>query len=176
MLAESSAAQSLTTYAFDSCYNDALYGQAVMTKGGVATTTIKNGMEVNGNFAEGSFPMNYLDNHDKNSYEESAVERFKDTYQTLLTLCFISPGMPLLYTTDEQEYDHAIEFFEKDTVKWKDEPEYAPLITALSKIKQDNAALDSTNRDISFIDADNVNAFAFTRTSGDNTVIYISNL
>ena len=176
MLAESSAAQSLTTYAFDSCYNDALYGQAVMTKGGVATTTIKNGMEVNGNFAEGSFPMNYLDNHDKNSYEESAVERFKDTYQTLLTLCFISPGMPLLYTTDEQEYDHAIEFFEKDSVKWKDDPEYAPLITALSKIKQDNAALDSTNRDISFIDADNVNAFAFSRSSGDNTVIYLSNL
>lgn len=176
MLAETSAAISLTTYAFDSCYNDALYGQSAMVKGGIAVTTVKDGMVPNGNYAEGSFPMNYLDNHDKNSYEMSVVERFRNTYQTLLALSFISPGLPLIYTSNEEGYDHEIEFFEKDTVKWVDNPKYADLIAALSKLKTENAALDSTNREIEFVDVNSPNVFAFTRTSGGNTVIYVSNL
>ena len=176
MLAEASVAQSLTIYAFDSCYNDALYGQALATKGGITTSDIKDSMVVNSNYTEGSFPMNYLDNHDKNSHEMSIVEHYRDTYQTLLALTYIAPGMPLIYTSDEEGYDHEIEFFEKDPVKWDDEPKYAPLITALSKLKQDNAALASTNRDITFIDSGNVNFLACSRTLDDNTVIYISNL
>lgn len=176
MLAEASAAPALTIYAFDSCYNDALYGQAMSVKGGIATSEIGNYMSVSENFEGTSFPMNYLDNHDKNSYESSIVFRFRDTYQPLLALSFIAPGMPMIYTSDEQGYDHEIEFFEKDTVKWDDNPQYAALITALSKLKAENAALASTSRDISFIEPSNDKIFACTRTSGGNTVIYIANL
>ncbi len=176
MLAEASAAQSFTEYAFDSCYNDALYGEATMTKNGVATSSIQNVMSVHQNYIGDSFPMNYLDNHDKNSYEGSIVERFKDTYQTLLALTYITPGIPLIYTSDEEGYDHEIEFFEKDTVKWEDNPKYAELITALSKLKAENAALASTNKEIEFIKTDNSKLFSFSRTNGNNKVIYISNL
>ena len=176
MLAETSAAQSLTEYAFDACYNDMLYGQALMTKGGVATSEIQTGMEVHQNYLGSSFPMNYLDNHDKNSYEDSIVGRFGDTYEPLLALTYLSPGIPLIYTSDEEGYDHEIAFFEKDTVKWDDEPKYQALITALSKLKTENSALASTNRDISFIEADNSRLFTFTRSDGENTVIYVANL
>ena len=176
MLAETSATQGLTEYAFDTCYNDMLYGQALMTKGGVATSSIKDGMVVSPNYVGDSFPMNYLDNHDKNSYESSIVGRFKDTYTPLLALTFLSPGMPLVYTSDEMGYDHEIEFFEKDTITWDEEPQYEALITALSHIKTENTALKSTNKEIEFIEADNAKLFTFTRTDGKNTVIYIANL
>lgn len=176
MLAESSVAESFTRYAFDSCYNDKLYGEATMTKGGVAISSIQNGMELNTNYVEGSFPMNYLDNHDKNSYEGTIVGRFGDTYQPLLALSFITPGMPLIYTANEEGYDHSIEFFEKDTVKWDEEPKYAGLIAALSKLKAENPALASTNQEISFIKTDDSRIFAFSRTKDDNTVVYIGNL
>lgn len=176
MLAEITAAQSLTKYAFDSCYNDPLYGQALSVKGGVATSTIEQGVKLSSHYVEGSFPMNYLDNHDKNSYDESIVGRFGDTYEPLLALTFTSPGYPLIYTGNEQAYDHEIEFFEKDTVKWEEEPKYAEVIKELSAIKLDNKALYSTNRDIEFLEISNSHAFAFSRTSGDNTVAYVSNL
>ncbi len=176
MLAETSAAQSLTTYAFDSCYNDMLYGQAVMTQGGVAISTIRQGMEPNQNYVEGSFPMNYLDNHDKNSYEGTVVGRYGDAYSPLLALSFLTPGMPLIYTANEEGYDHEIAFFEKDTVAWDDEPNYAPLITALSKLKTENPALASTNREIDFPETSNSKIFAFSRRSGSSTVVYIANL
>lgn len=176
MLAETSATQSLTEYAFDTCYNDMLYGQALMTKGGVATSSIQDGMNVHPNYLGDSFPMNYLDNHDKNSYEGSIVDRFEDTYEPLLALSFLTPGIPLLYTSDEEGYDHEIEFFEKDAVKWDDQPKYAELIAALAKLKTSNSALGSTNREISFIEPSNSKLFVFTRTDGDNTVIYAANL
>ena len=43
-------------------------------------------------YAEGSFPMNYLDNHDKNSYEGTVVSRYGDSYQALLALTYLSPA------------------------------------------------------------------------------------
>lgn len=176
MLAEVSAAQGLTKYAFDCCYNDALYGQSVSIKGGVATSTIMQGMTLNANYVEGSFPMNYLDNHDKNSYEGSIVDRFGDSYEPLLALSFLAPGFPLIYTSNEQGYDHEIQFFEKDTVVWEDDKKYENFITALSKLKAENEALSSTNTDLEFIDVSNTHAFAFSRTLNGNTVIYLSNL
>ena len=176
MLAEASAAESLTTYAFDCCYNDPLYGQMMMVKGGVAIDTIAESMEVNSRYAEGSFPMNYLDNHDKNSYNGSIAERFRESLEPLLALSFITPGLPLIYTSDEEGYDHEIEFFEKDAVKWDEKPKYNELILELSKLKQENKALASTNTDLDILQTGDSKVFAFSRTSGDNTVVYISNL
>ena len=84
--------------------------------------------------------------------------------------------MPLIYTSNEEGYDHQIEFFEKDAVKWDDEPKYAPLITALSKVKAENTALASPNRDIEFVSAEDSGLFVIKRTDGKNTVYYVANL
>lgn len=176
MLAESSAAPSLTTYAFDSCYNDALYGHSCGVIGGIGVDAIKKGIAVDDKFAEGSFPMNYLDNHDKNSYEGTVAEKFKNAYPALLALDFTSPGMPMLYTSNEQGYDHMIEFFEKDTVQWDSEPRYAGLIKELSKLKNGHEALAATDRSVEFIEAGDPNLIVYTRSSGGDTVIYIANL
>ena len=176
MLAEVSATKGLTEYAFDTCYNDMLYGQALMTQGGVATSSIQDGMNVHVNYLGDSFPMKYLDNHDKNSYEGSIVDRFGDTYAPLLALTYLTPGIPLIYTSDEMGYDHEIEFFEKDTVEWDENPKYVPLMTALSKLKTTNSALASTNRSISIVEPSNSKLFVFTRSDGENTVIYAANL
>ena len=176
MLAEASAAESLTHYAFDCCYNDSLYGQTVMVQSGISPSSVKDGMALTDRFAAGSFPMNYLDNHDKNSYEGSIVDRYGDSYAPLLALSYLTPGLPLVYTSDEMGYDHEIEFFEKDAVKWDEAPRYAALMTALASLKKENPALASTNADLNILDTDNSKIFAFSRTSGGNTVIYIANL
>ncbi len=176
MLAETSAALGLTGYAFDCCYNDALYGQSVSVKGGYSTDTLQQGLILNGNYVDGSFPMNYLDNHDKNSYDGSIVDRFMESYDPLLALMFVAPGFPLIYTSNEQGYDHEIAFFEKDAVEWDGTFKYAPMITALSKLKAENKALFSSNTDMEFLQMSNAHAIALTRTSDDNTVIYVANM
>ena len=176
MLAETSAAQSLISYAFDSCYNDSLYGQVAMVRGGVDNAGIRRGMDVKTYYTEGSFPMNYLDNHDKNSYEGTVAEHCGEAYPALLALTYAAPGYPMIYTADEQGYDHAIEFFEKDAVVWDDAPQYAPLIAALSGLKSSRPALASTNKEIDYPACSNPNVMAFTRTADGDTVVYIANL
>lgn len=177
MLAEAAPAHGLTEYAFDLCYNDKLYSMARSIRGGVDTDGLQDAMTVSPNYYDpGSYPMNYLDNHDKNSYEGSIIYRFEDTYQPLLALSYLSPGVPLVYTSDEEGYDHEIEFFEKDAVKWDDNPKYAELITKLSKLKTENPALVTSNTDLTFIEPENSNVFAFKRSDGENTVVYIGNL
>lgn len=176
MLAESSATEALTYYAFDSCYNDDLYGRSLMIKSGMDTDDIKKMMVPNTFYTEGSFPMNYTDNHDKNSYDGTIVERFRETYVTMFALSYVAPGMPLIYTSNEQGYDHAIEFFEKDTIKWEDKPVYEEFITELSALKAGNKALYATNRDVEFLEVSNPKFLAFTRTNGDDKVLFVSNL
>lgn len=176
MLAEVSASNLLTCYAFDSCYNDSLYGQSLMIKAGIDTDSIKNVIPLSTIYADGSFPMNYTDNHDKNSYEGTIVDRFNKNYVTMLALSYTAPGMPLIYTGNEQRYDHEIEFFEKDTILWESEPMYATLISKLSYLKAENEALASTNRDIEFLETSNPKFLAFSRTMGDNKVYYVANL
>lgn len=176
MLAETSAAQGLITYAFDSCYNDALFGQIAQVRGGVDNDGIRRGMDVQTYYNEGSFPMNYLDNHDKNSYEATVAERCGESYPAVLALTYTAPGYPMIYTSNEMGYDHQLEFFEKDAVPWDDAPKYAPLITALSALKQSQKPLASTNRDIAYPACDNPNMLAYTRSAGGETVVYIANL
>lgn len=175
MLAEDSANPNLTSYAFDLCYNDTFYSQSVMLKGGLGAESLRECVKIGSNYSENSYPMNFVDNHDKNSYEGSVIFRYGDGYPTMLAAEFIAPGIPLIYTSDEQGYDHEIEFFEKDAVKWDDEPEYAPMIQTLSKMKSDHKALRTFNTDSELIDTDSIDMLAFKRTSGDDTVIYIAN-
>lgn len=176
MLAEVSASETLTRYAFDTCYNDNLYSQSLMIKAGIDTDSLQKAMALNTTYSEGSFPMNYTDNHDKNSYEGSVVDRFRETYVSMFALSFVAPGMPLVYTANEQCYDHEIEFFEKDTIVWESEPVYAEFITELSALKTENEALASTNRDIEFFETSDPRFLAFSRTMGDNKVFYVANL
>lgn len=176
MLAEVSAAESLTCYAFDSCYNDDFYGDAVSVKGGVAPSLIRESMVLSDRYVEGSFPMNYLDNHDKNSYDGTIYDRFFDSYETLLAVSFLTPGYPLIYTANEQGYDHEIAFFEKDTITWDENPKYEEYIAELSALKKDHKSLASSNTAIKFLDVSNDLAFAFSRSSGEDEVVFFGSL
>ncbi len=178
MLAETAATAALTEYAFDTCYNDNLYSQSLMMQAGIETDALQKALIPNAFYSdyEGSFPMNYTDNHDKNSYEGTIYDRFGDSYEAMLALSFVAPGMPLVYTANEQGYDHEIEFFEKDAVLWEEEPVYSEFISELSSLKANCKALASTNRDIDFINTSDPRFLAFSRTMGDSKVYYVANL
>ena len=84
--------------------------------------------------------------------------------------------MPNTYKeSDEQAYDHEIEFFIKDTVKWDSQPQYAAMIAALAQMKSDHPALYTSNPGIEILDADNPDMLAFKRSLGGDTVIFIAN-
>ena len=85
--------------------------------------------------------MNFLDNHDKNSWEGTIISNFgEDALPAMTVLLFTIPGIPLIYSGQEAGLDKSLEFFEKDQIIWDDLP-YEALLTELCNIKQSHPAL-----------------------------------
>ena len=61
--------------------------------------------------------MNFVDNHDKNSWEKTMFERFGDYLPASVVLTATAEGMPLLYSGQEAGLDRELAFFEKDQIE-----------------------------------------------------------
>lgn len=66
--------------------------------------------------------MWFTTNHDWNSWNGLAVERFGDFWTEASTLTFAVPGLPLIYSGQEAGLEKQLEFFERDTIAWRDHP------------------------------------------------------
>ena len=179
MLAEDDKSLSLLNSAFDFNYNLALY-DALM---GIARDSKKANVikfYIPENYPDGTYTLNFLDNHDKNSYEHTIMEGFgKDAIPAMFTLIYTLPGAPLIYTGDEIGLDHYIAFMEKDTIDWNSsDVSYRELLAELAAIKTGEAALHNGNYGgpIEYVDLDNKNIIAFNRIKDDSKVVCLFNL
>lgn len=178
MLAEDQTSQSLLVSAFDFNYSLSLYDQMkLVAKGSKGANTLA--YYLGSGYPEGAYTMNFLDNHDQNSYEITVPSAYGDAVQSLFALIYTLPGTPLVYTSDEIGLDHQIAFMERDPVNWDGgTADYRPLLAELAGIKTGNTALDAGNYGgpIEMADVGSKSVFAFTRTKGDNTVTCVFNL
>ena len=62
--------------------------------------------------------MTFVTNHDENSWNGTARERYGDGVRAMAVLCGTAFGMPLIYGGQESDMDKRLRFFEKDTVPW----------------------------------------------------------
>lgn len=179
MLAEDDAAISLLKNAFDFNYNLKLYDALItVAKDAKRANTIK--YYIPANYPDGTYTLNFLDNHDKNSYDNTIMSAFgADAIPALFSLIYTIPGVPLVYTGDEIGLDHFISFMEKDTIDWNStDVSYRELLADLADIRSGNTALFSGNYGgpIEYINLGNMEAFAFTREKDGNTVTCLLNL
>lgn len=129
-------------------------------------------------YAPGSFPMQFITNHDENSWAGSEYERMGEAVKTFATLTFTLEGIPLLYSGQEAGLKKRLLFFEKDTINWKD-LSMQTFYQSLIKLKHTNHALWNgiEGGRMVFVETsapDNV--LAFTREKDNNQVFAIFNL
>lgn len=125
----------------------------------------------------GAFKMNFLDNHDKNTYDGTLEERFgSDALGALYTLVFTSEGMPLIYSGNEEDIDISLEFFEKDNIDFGDY-KYSELLTKLCHIKTGNEPLYNgvAGGLVRIISSDNKDVIAFRRVKNGKQITVIVN-
>jgi len=131
-----------------------------------------------GNYPLGAFKINFIDNHDENSWAGTVFERLGDGMEAFAVLTNTVPGMPLLYSGQEAGLDKRLEFFEKDQIDWNYLP-YQDFFKTLMNLKRDNKALwnglegDNMTR---IETNDDLNVFAFSREKDKNRVVVILNL
>ena len=87
-----------------------------------------------------AFRMNFITNHDENSWNGTINERMGDAQHAMAGLMATLPGMPLIYSGQEAGLDKRLRFFEKDTIEWQ-ESELRAFYTTLLQQKKSNQAL-----------------------------------
>ena len=91
-------------------------------------------------FPKEGIRMNFIDNHDKNSWEGTQYSNFGDALKASIVFTALMDGMPLVYSGQEAGFDRSLKFFERDPIDWKTH-ENAALYTALFNLKHENQAL-----------------------------------
>jgi len=91
-------------------------------------------------FPKEGIRLNFIDNHDKNSWEGTPPDNFGDALKAARVFSMLMDGMPLVYNGEEAGLDRSLKFFEKDPIEWKSH-ENEKLYTLLFELKHKNQAL-----------------------------------
>ena len=91
---------------------------------------------------EGTLAMNFISNHDQNSWSGTNEEMFGPAVKQFAVLSFLLPGIPMMYNGDEVGLPKRLEFFEKDPIDWSADPlDMTTLYTELIKLRDEHACL-----------------------------------
>lgn len=142
MLAEAEDRE-LHRKAFDATYNWTLWNilhQIALNERSVKTLTEAYVAEHVSIFPKEGIRLNFIDNHDKNSWEGNPKSNFGDALNAATVFMVMMDGMPLVYNGQEAGQNRSLEFFEKDPIQWKFH-ENETLYTTLFMMKHNNQAL-----------------------------------
>ncbi|MGJ5642548.1 alpha-amylase [Formosa sp. S-31] len=120
--------------------------------------------------------MNFVTNHDENSWNGTVTERMGDASELMLAYSYIVPGMPLIYSGQEYDLDHRLKFFEKDSIG-RTPGKMWPVLEKLGQLKATNPALNGGKDKASSLsfDTGNPNVILLTRSKGKNSVTFVGN-
>lgn len=171
----------LTCKAFDACYgwdlhhlmNDLAQGK----KEGRALSDYFN--KVDTLYSDRTIIVNFLDNHDENSWAGSIPERMGEASPVYAVLAYTVPGMPLLYSGQEAGLNKRLSFFEKDSIDWNYQPQLLHFYRKLNDLKHQHPALNAgVNKEgFRILGSDNEKyVFAFERKHGADQLVVVLNL
>ena len=129
-------------------------------------------------YQKDDYLMNFVTNHDENSWNGTVFERMGDAAEPMVALTYTIPGMPLIYSGQEYDMKKRLRFFEKDTIP-KTKGVMWPILARLGDLKNENPALHGAKEAADYnrlkTSADK-NVLAFERSKDGNKVVYIANL
>jgi glycosidase len=124
------------------------------------------------------YRMNFITNHDENSWNGTVFERMGDAAEVMALLTFTVPGMPLLYSGQEIGLDKRLEFFTKDPVEWH-KSDWEELYKELIDMKKNNPVLwnGTAGGTMELLDTEETDGiFAFIRANDKQELLVITNL
>ena len=121
--------------------------------------------------------MNFLTNHDENSWNGTIGSRLGDAAPAMLALEYMTTGMPLVYSGMEYDMNYSLKFFEKDSIP-KTKGKMWPLLEKLGELKNSNAALSESRigAEVERINTGNNNVIMFSRKHNGSAITYLANL
>ncbi len=179
MLAEAWEPELVKEGLFDMCYAwDGHHLMNGIAKGEKSVADFNAYIEkVNKDYAAEAFLMNFVDNHDENSWNGTIKERMGDGAEAMMALSYMMPGMPLIYSGDEYGLDHRLLFFEKDSIPKTKGKNWA-IFAKLGKLKESETALNGGKNAavLKSFSSENKNVMAFERSKADASLKFLANM
>lgn len=135
-------------------------------------------IERNNKYEVNDILMNFVDNHDENSWNGTIQSRLGAAEEAMTALTYVMPGMPLIYSGNEYGLKHSLKFFEKDLIPKTKGKDWA-LRVKLGQLKNENIALHGGKNPASYnriSTKDDTKILAFEREKDGKKVIFIANL
>jgi len=179
MLAEDQSVQSLLDDAFIANYNWELKDLVKAIADGGKDRTDLEAMATNQSFTypTRSFPMNFITNHDENSWSGTEFDRLGAAVPAMAALTFTYPGMPLIYSGQEVGNTKRLAFFEKDLIPGLSlANSTTAFYTKLVSLKTKNSALwNNSSAKLVPTPGNNNSVIAYSRSLGVNKVLTVIN-
>ncbi|PQJ23297.1 alpha-amylase family glycosyl hydrolase [Tenacibaculum sp. SG-28] len=120
--------------------------------------------------------MNFVTNHDENSWNGTIAERLGESWEVFTALSYVAPGMPLIYSGQEYDLNHRLKFFEKDVIPHQKGKTWE-LLKKLAKLKIENTALNGGKEAADYERLNSKeNVLIFQRKKDTDEVIFMANL
>jgi 1,4-alpha-glucan branching enzyme len=180
MLAEAWEPALLKDHLFDMAYNwDTHHKMNAIAQGKENVKVWDDRMtQIDTLYEKDDILMNFVTNHDENSWNGSVKERMGAASETMLALSYATPGMPLIYSGQEYDLNKRLLFFEKDTIP-KIKGKVWPLLEKLGALKAGNKALNGGKKAADYTrlkTSNNSTVLAFKRQKESDTVWFVANL
>jgi glycosidase len=124
-----------------------------------------------------AYRMTFVSNHDKNAWDGTQREQFKDALEACIVLSVIGEGMPLIHNGQEAGETKRLAFFERDPIEWQAHP-IGELYTSLIALKKSMAVLGNGEYGARMIQVPNSQMeriFSFVRHNRDEKVFVVIN-
>jgi glycosidase len=128
-------------------------------------------------YPAGAYRMTFTSDHDENSWNGTDRELYGDGAEAMAVLAATLPGMPLVYSGQEDALDKRLKFFDKDPIVWGKLPR-AAFYARLLAFKHAHPALESGMEpgNLRLVDTGNPKVFAFDRVKGRDRLRVTVNL
>lgn len=171
----------LTDKAFDTVYGwDLMHTMNAIAKGEKDASVLPAYFAKNDSmYQKHALVMNFLTNHDENSWAGTTEERYDSLEYAFAVLIYTIPGIPMMYSGQEVGNDHRLLFFDKDSINWDDRKGMTAFYTLLNQLKKDYPALDGGEKGGTMEvipTSDPKQIFAYERSKGNNKVLVVLNL
>ena len=142
MLAEDQDKPELCKIAFDSNYGWEMHHLMTAIAQGKKTANeiLSLQTKIDSGLPQRAFKMNFITNHDENSWNGTAKEKFGNAEKSCAVLTYTLPGMPLVYNGQEVGMTKRLRFFAKDTINFSDTL-MVPFYKTLNSLKHRNSSL-----------------------------------
>ncbi|WP_225009386.1 alpha-amylase family glycosyl hydrolase [Novosphingobium percolationis] len=178
MLAEADTPE-MQARAFDMTYDWKLYHLLIDVARGKADATdlAKLYADPPRRYPQGAYRMTFTSNHDENSWNGTDRELYGDGADAMAVLAATLPGMPLVYSGQEDGLNKRLKFFDKDPIVWG-KFDRVPFYARLLALKHGHPALESgmERGNLRLIETGNPKVFAFRRVKGKDRVTVAVNL